>query len=128
MKQFLALLMAALLLLTSVFAFAEGTPPKKPSGEPPAMPSGGMGAPPDGAPGGPGGFGGGTPPGGRTASFEYAAATEITAAEEQANQTYASAAADESALIVHTADDVTIENPLQKAETPTAGTTVTSTA
>jgi hypothetical protein len=60
MKRFLALLMAALLLLTSVFAFAEGTPPEKPAGDPPAMPSGGMGAPPDGAPGGPGGFGGGT--------------------------------------------------------------------
>ena len=108
MKRFLALLTAALLLLTSVFAFAEGTPPEKPSGEPPAMPSGGMGAPPDGAPGG---FGGGTPPGGRTASFEYAAATEITAGEEQADQTYASAAADESALIINTGDAVTISNP-----------------
>ncbi len=111
MKRFLALLTAALLLLTSVFAFAEGTPPEKPAGDPPTMPSGGMGAPPDGAPGGPGGFGGGTPPGGRTASFEYAAATEITAEEEQADQVYTSTTADESALIVHTADDVTIENP-----------------
>lgn len=31
--------------------------------------------------------GGGTPPGGSTSSFEYAATTEITSADEQADQT-----------------------------------------
>ncbi len=93
-----------------------GTPPDKPEGE---MPGGPGGTPPDGAPGGTppdgapgnGGFGGGTPPGGSTSSFEYAAATEITEAAELTDQTYASETADESALIVNTADAVSITNP-----------------
>ena len=84
--------------------FGGGTPP---DGTPPD--GFGGGTPPDGAPGG--GFGGGTPPGGGTSSFEYAAATEITEAAEQADQTYSSDTADESALIVNTADAVTISNP-----------------
>ena len=67
------------------------------------------GNPPDGAPGG--GFGGGTPPGGGASSFEYAAATEITEAAEQAGQTYTSDTVDESALIVNTTDAVTITSP-----------------
>ena len=89
-----------------------GDPPEGGMGTPPGEPPEGMpGTPPDGAPGEGGGFGGGTPPGGRAAAFEYTAATEITAAEEQADQTYASETADESALIVNTADTVTITNP-----------------
>ena len=90
------------MLLFAFSAFAEGqggTPPGDP-------PSGEMGTPPDG-----GGFGGGTPPGGSTSSFEYTAATEITEATEQADQTYTSDTADVSALIVNTADAVTIINP-----------------
>ena len=89
-----------------------GDPPEGGIGTPPGEPPEGMpGTPPDGAPGEGGGFGGGTPPGGHAASFEYTAATEITAAEEQADQTFASETADESALIVNTADTVTITNP-----------------
>ena len=84
-----------------------GQPPEKPDGNPPAGASGGN--PPDGAPGG--GFGGGTPPGGGTADFTYTAVTEITEAAEQAEQTYTSETADESALIINTADAVTITNP-----------------
>ena len=98
-------------------SFMDGTvPPEPPDGEIPGGPGGtppdGMpgGTPPDGVPGN-GGFGGGTPPGGRASSFEYAAATEITEAAEVAGQTYASEAADESALIVNTTDAVTITNP-----------------
>ena len=101
-----------------------GTPPEKPDGEPPEMPEGGMpggtppgeppeggmGTPPDGAPGG-GGFGGGTPPGGRASSFEYTAATEITEAAEQSGQIYTSETADESALMISTADAVTVTDP-----------------
>ncbi len=98
------------MMLLSVTAFAEngpgGTPPDPPEG---GMPGGPGGTPPDGAPGG--GFGGGTPPGGGTSSFEYTAATEITEAAEQADQTYASETVDESALIVNTTDAVTITNP-----------------
>ena len=128
MKRFLSILIAALLLFTSAFAFAEGNPPGNPPsdgmgnppGDPPSggmgnppgdPPSGDMGTPPDGMPGEGGGFGGGTPPGGRTSSFEYTAATEITAAEEQTDQTYASETADESALIVSTSDAVILTNP-----------------
>jgi hypothetical protein len=84
-----------------------GQPPEKPDGNPPDGAPGGN--PPDGAPGG--GFGGGTPPGGGTADFSYTAVTEITEAAEQAEQTYTSETADESALIINTADAVTITNP-----------------
>ena len=97
--------------------FADGmTPPEPPKDGKPGGPGGTPpdgkpgGTPPDGAPGS-GGFGGGTPPGGRTSSFEYAAAAEITEAAESAGQVYASETADESALIVNTADAVTITDP-----------------
>ncbi|MBR7174256.1 MAG: hypothetical protein IKD50_07505, partial [Clostridia bacterium] len=118
MKKILSILLA-LMMLFSVTALAENgsgsTPPGgAPGGEmgtPPDKPEGGMpgGNPPDGAPGG--GFGGGTPPGGGASSFEYAAATEITEAAEQAGQTYTSDTVDESALIVNTTDAVTITSP-----------------
>ena len=109
MKRFIALLLATLLLLTTAFASAEGNPPGDPPSGGMGTPPGGMGAPPEGTP--PDGFGGGTPPGGRSASFEYAAAAEITESAESTDQTYASGTADESALIVNTADAVTITNP-----------------
>ena len=99
MKRILAMILCAVLAVSMIFsvtAFAEDGP---------------GGTPPDGAPGGGGGFGGGTPPGGGTSSFEYTAATEITEAAEQADQTYSSDTADESALIVNTSDAVTITNP-----------------
>ena len=107
MKKILSILLV-LTMLFSVTAFAENGPGGTPPGDPP---SGEMGTPPDGAPGDGGGFGGGTPPGGSTSSFEYTAATEITEAAEQAGQTYTSDTVDESALIVNTADAVTITDP-----------------
>ncbi len=115
MKKILSMLLV-LMMLFSVTAFAENGPGGTPPGDPP---SGEMGTHPDGAPGGTppdgmhgnGGFGGGTPPGGRTSSFEYTAATEITEAAEMTDQTYVSETVDESALIVNTADAVTITNP-----------------
>ena len=81
-----------------------GTPPEKPDGTPPD----GMGTPPDGNGGG---FGGNTAPGGSTSSFAYTAVTELTSAATEENGTYASTAADESALIISTTDAVTIANP-----------------
>jgi len=113
------LLTIAMLFSISLCACAEenGQPPEPPSGDmtppdggngqPPEMPGGN---PPDGAPGG-GGFGGGTPPGGGTSDFTYTAATEVTEAAEQADQTYQSETADESALIINTSDLVTFTNP-----------------
>ena len=98
------------------------TPPDGGNGQPPELPSGDMTPPdggngqppekPDGAPGS--GFGGGTPPGGGTSSFEYSAATEITSATSEAltDETFVSETADESALIVNTDESVSIANPL----------------
>ena len=107
MKKILSILLV-LMMLFSVTAFAESGPGGTPPGDPP---SGEMGTPPNGAPGNGGGFGGGTPPGGSTSSFEYTAAVEITEAAEQVGQTYTSDTVDESALIVNTADAVTITDP-----------------
>ena len=141
MKRTMAILLAAAMLLFSMTAFAEGNtgvsdnastemnaPPDGFGGETPpdgTPPDGfGGGTPPDGTPpdgfgggtppdgnGGPGGFGGGTPPGGGTSDFSYTGATEITEAAEQADQSYSSDTADESALIVNTTDNVSITNP-----------------
>ncbi len=98
-----------------------GQPPERPDGTPP----GGMGQPPErpdgtpsgGMPGGPGGMGqppAGGPgggPGGSSADIEYKGAVEITAADSQSGQTYASDTADESALLISTGDAVTIDEP-----------------
>ena len=75
-----------------------------PSGNPPEKPDG-MGESPSG------GFGGTNGPGGKTSSFEYSAATEISSAETQDNQLYTSTTEDESALIISAGDAVTITNP-----------------
>ena len=89
----------------------EGAPADN-GGTPPDMPDGQGGTPPDGMGEPPsGGFGGTTGSGGSTSSFEYTAAAEITSADTQADQTYESTTADESALIISTSDAVTITNP-----------------
>ncbi len=82
-----------------------GEPPSgdRPDGTPPGG-FDGMGEPPSG--GMPGGA-----PDGSSSDLTYMAAVEITSADEQTNGTYASATADESALLVSTADAVTIDNP-----------------
>ena len=88
-----------------------GMPGEPPSGGPGEPPSGGPGEPPSGMPGEPPSGNPGGAPGGSTSSFEYTAATEITSADTQTDQTYTSTTADESALIVSTTDAVTIQNP-----------------
>ncbi|MBQ9250571.1 MAG: hypothetical protein IJ179_09435 [Oscillospiraceae bacterium] len=91
-------------------------PPELPDGEAPGEPpemgdseghgkSGkgdGMGKAHDGK-GGPGGA-----PGGSKADIDYSGAVEITAADSQDSQTYASTTADESALLISTDDEVSI--------------------
>ena len=85
---------------------SEGTPTETP-------PDGGPGGtPPDGGSGGPGG----TPPGGAPGSsgssdIDYTGAVEITSADTQSGQTYASTTADESALLISTDGEVTITDP-----------------
>ena len=121
MRKLISILLAISLLLFTFSAFAEepqGTPPEAPPGgfdggtppgDPPGEPPEGFGnGNPPGAPPSGGGFGGGTPPGGGTSSFEYAAATEITGEASADGQTYSSATADESALIINTSDTVTL--------------------
>ena len=120
-KMLCVLLILAMMFGTAAIAEENGAPSAPPSGEngqPPEKPDGDMtppggenGQPPEKPDGEGGGFGGGTPPGGSTSSFEYAAATEVTEAAELADGTYVSDTADESALIVNTADAVTISNP-----------------
>ena len=120
-KMLCVLLILAMMFGTAAIAEGNGAPSAPPSGEngqPPEMPDGDMtppggenGQPPEKPDGEGGGFGGGTPPGGSTSSFEYAAATEVTEAAVLADGTYVSDTADESALIVNTADAVTISNP-----------------
>ena len=89
----------------------EGTPPEgmgqPPAGErPEGTPPGGMGQPPAGGPGGgPGG------PGGSSAYIDYSGAVEITSADSQTDQTYATDTVDQSALLIATSEAVTIANP-----------------
>ncbi len=80
----------------------EGTPPEGFNGQMPhGTPPGGMGEPPAG----------GMPGSGSSADAEYSGAVEITFADSQSGQTYASDTADESALLISTADTVTITEP-----------------
>ena len=109
-------------------AFGGGQPPEKPDGEMPGEPpegmggpGGGMGTPPDGAPGGdmgtppdggmggPGGMPGGGP--GSSSDIDYSGAVEITSADSQESLTYETSAVDQSALLIRTAEDVSITNP-----------------
>ena len=115
MKRVLALLITVLFTFTAVYALADGPGGNPPNGNPPDgnppgdPPGGGMSGGPGGTP--PGGFGGNTAPGGRTSSFEYSAATEISEASMETDGVYVSDTVDVSALIVNTADEVTLADP-----------------
>ena len=138
MKKTIAMILSVLLLLMtfSVSAFAdsngtgappsggmpgeppEGTPPGDPpdgmggpGGTPPGDPPSGMGTPPDGMGTPPGGFGGGGPGGSSSADIDYVGAVEIVSADTQKGQTYTSTTADESALLISTSEEVTVEDP-----------------
>ena len=139
MKQMLALLMAVLLVFslaacgnstasdsTSTNTTTEQTETEAASNEASAAESNIPGEPPEGGSGGtpPDGQGGpgGTPPDGQggpgggpggssSADIDYSGAEEISSADTQSGQTYASSASDESALLISTSDDVTVSNP-----------------
>ena len=130
MKKILSLLIS-LCLLASIAAvsYAEtgpgnapygNMPGSPPDGTPPDAPPDGFGGGPDGTPPGdpPDGNSGpdGTPPGrfggpGSSADIEYTGTVEITSADSQSGQTYASTTADESAILISTDADVTITDP-----------------
>ena len=107
-----------------------GEPPEgNPHGDPPDGNGGPGGTPPgdppdgNGGPGGtpPGGFGGGMPgggPSGSSADIDYSGAVEISSADDQSGQTYASTTADESALLISTSDNVTISVAVHSREEP----------
>ncbi len=102
-KAFASIGCAALLAASLCTACAAADSSSSSSG------SGSMGAPSGEMSGGPSG-GPGAPPGGGTSDFEYAAATEITAAATQDGQAYSSSTTDESALMVNTSESVTLSN------------------
>ena len=87
-----------------------GTPPdgfnggSMPNGTPPGGFGGGMGQPPSG--GMPGGG-----PGGNASDLTYSGAVEITSADAQSGQIYASDTADQSALLISTSETVTVSDP-----------------
>ena len=83
----------------------DAPPEGGPGGTPPDGNGGPGGPPPDGQ-GGPGGG-----PGGSSADIDYSGAVEITSADSQSGQSYQSATADESALLIAAADDVTVTDP-----------------
>ena len=96
----------------------DGTPPngmgEPPSGQrPEGTPPGGtvpLSGGPGGSGGGPGGPGG-APGGSSAADIEYSGAVEITSADSQKGQTYATETVDESALLISTAEAVTVSDP-----------------
>jgi len=100
----------------------EGTPPEG-MGEPPAgqrpegTPPGGF-VPLAGGPGGsgdpnggPGGGPGGAPGGSSSADIEYSGAVEITSADSQSGQIYATETVDQSALLISTSEAVSVSDP-----------------
>ena len=131
MKQLLALLTAVLMVFslaacgnstandsinteqTEITAEAGEASSGAGSSIPDAPPEGGPGGPPPDGQGGPGGTppGGQGGPGGSSADIDYSGAVEITSADSQSGQTYQSATADESALLIAAADDVTVTDP-----------------
>lgn len=88
------LLVAALTACSNTSASNSGT-----SAQPGQSAPGGM------PPGGPGG------PGGSSSSVAYSAANEITSAATEKGKTYTSTTADESALMISTSEDVTVNDP-----------------
>ena len=108
MKKILCILLS-LVMIFSLCVCQSGTSASADNGTVP----GGM--PPGDSPGGNGGPGGerpgGAPGSGSSADIDYAGAVEITSAESQSGQTYASTTSDESALLVSTSDNVTITDP-----------------
>ena len=135
MKKSIAIILSAALLLmtltacgsTAASATSEETAPsitessaatssdmpgEPPEGTPPGDPPDGNGGP-GGTP--PGGFGGGMPDGvpgsSSSADIDYSGAVEISSADSQSGQVYASSTSDESALLISTSDAVSITDP-----------------
>ena len=93
-------------------ATSSDMPGEPPEGTPPGDPPDGNGGP-GGTP--PGGFGGGMPGGApgssSSADIDYSGAVEISSADSQSGQVYASSTSDESALLISNSDEVSITDP-----------------
>ena len=118
MKYKSVLTILLVMLITISLASCSGTVevPGTDSGSPSSQSSGQRpGQPPSGGPGQQGGSGGGPggAPGGSSSSssISYSGAVEITSAETQSGQSYASTTSDQSALLISTSEAVTITNP-----------------
>ena len=107
MKKILFLLMILMTVLSMAACSGETELPQASGG----TQQGPGGTPPDKPGGGSGGQGGPGGPGGSSANVTYAATVEITGTESQSGQSYASASADVSALMVSTSEAVTIADP-----------------
>ena len=123
LNKFICTLLSVLLILTLFTGCSsnnqEDTPPDIPSGQegsgetPPDMPDGpgGPGGTPPDKPNGQGGPGG-MPPGGHSSSdISYTASVTISSSASESGKTYSSVTADESALMISTAEEVTITDP-----------------
>ncbi len=105
LRKILITLLTVLLMLTTISG-CSGTGNGTDDNSSDSQTSDNSGNTPPDAPGGNGGPGGSS-----TSDFSYTAAVTITSAETQSSKTYASATADESALIINTSDAVTISDP-----------------
>ena len=117
MKKLMATLIAASMILGVLSGCGSTTASTEPSGstaDSQAEGGGPGGAPPGDPPDGneaSGDMPSGGAPGGSSADIDYQGAVEITAADTQDGQIYSSTAADESALLISTAEAVTVTNP-----------------
>ena len=117
MKKLMATLIAASMILEVLSGCGSTTASTEPSGstaDSQAEGGGPGGAPPGDPPDGneaSGDMPSGGAPGGSSADIDYQGAVEITAADTQDGQIYSSTAADESALLISTAEAVTVTNP-----------------
>ena len=98
--------------MTEQASAGEAPSGEMPGNPPDGAPGEGMGTPPGDPPdGNGGGMPGGAPGSGSSTDIDYSGVVEISSADTQSGQTYASAASDESALLISTSDAVSITDP-----------------
>ena len=109
MTKWIAAITAILMILSLAACSSSTTNSSDAEGT--AAASGAQQGPGGTPPGGGGNAPGGAPGGSSSADIDYSGAVEISAADSQSGQAYASTTADESALLIATSDAVTISDP-----------------